>query len=151
MKNYFLILCCGLFALTSCVHQDDVSISSVDRLSLKSLSKPEVMVTVENCSARNIQLKEGHFVFRRNGRDLLQVITTDKIVIPKCSETTIDLPLRMKASDPLAIAAAVSGGKKRLNGITVTGEITVKAGMGRKKIKFRDKPVSQIISIFGIE
>lgn len=150
MKKYLAILFTVLILSQSCVRRDDIAVT-LDKAEIENISRPEVVVTVDNGSCRDIRVKSGRFAFSKNGEVFLRVMLVDRVAFPKCSETTLELPLRMMASDHFAAMDISRDIRAQADKVTVTGEAVVKAGMGRKKIKLRDVPISQILSIFDSE
>lgn len=151
MKRCRYVFIIVLFFLSSCVKEGDVQVTDVEYFGLSSPSKPDITVAIDNSSCHKIQIKSAKLDFYKNGERFLKVLLIDKMVMPKCSETIIDLPVRISASDPLTAMGTLSDWRSDPHGITITGEVVAKAGMGRKKIKLRDVPISQFLSTFDAE
>lgn len=151
MKRYLTAIASVLLISTSCIKENDIRISDIEYAGLSNPNKPEVTITVENDSNHKVQIKKARFDFSKNGHVFLQTLFIDKVVIPKCADTVIDLPVRIRTSDPLAATSILSDWRSEPEAITITGEAVVRAGVGKKKFRFRDMPISQFLSTFGIE
>lgn len=151
MKKYLTLFFLALLTFTSCVREGDIRLTGIEYTGLSSPSKPEITVSIENDSKHKIQIKKAKLAFSKDGDNFLRILLVDKIVIPKCSDIELELPVRVRVSDPLTITPMLSDWRSDPHGITVTGEAVVKAGMGKKKFKFDNMPISQFLSTFGIE
>ncbi|MCC8034408.1 MAG: hypothetical protein LIO77_00540 [Rikenellaceae bacterium] len=138
-------------ALFSCMHPDDIRILELEHLGMETMTKPVVTVRVRNDSRKNIRITEGRFTLASPSGRIGEVMLTDRIDIPKRSETSITLPIRIKISNPLAAASLAAGGGAAADRLTVTGEATVKAGAMKKKFAFDNAPFSRFLTIFGAD
>lgn len=138
-------------ALSCCMKPDDVQIVGLEELGMESMTKPVVTVRVRNSSRKNILISEGRFTMYSSSGKIGDVMLTDDILLPKRSETSVRLPLRVRISNPLAAAALVAGRGVDTDRMTLTGEATVKAGAMKKKFTFDNAPFSRFLTIFGAD
>lgn len=149
MRRIKLLAVLFTVILASCVKQDDFSIVEVEELGLESLTKPIVTLRVRNDSRRTVRLLSGRFTVSTPAGKIGEVILTEEVVIPKKSETSVTLPLRMRISNPLAAAPLLSGKGVDAERLLVTGEVKVKAGAASRDFSVGEVPFSQFISIFN--
>ncbi|MCD7969471.1 MAG: hypothetical protein LUF87_03875 [Alistipes sp.] len=139
-----------LCVLQSCIKADDIRVVEVEKWGMESLTKPVITLRVRNDSRRNIEILSGRFSLYGPSGKVCDVLLTGEVFIPKRSETSVDLPLRVRLSDPFA-AASVFSSSGAASRLTVTGQAEVKAGNARRNFALEGAPVSRFLSIFGAD
>jgi hypothetical protein len=147
MKKFVFILLVA-FAAASCVGRDDVRVGGITDLTLSS-STIGLSVNVENRSAHKLHLKECQFDVMVRGRRALVVKLTEPVTVAPRFLGDVPVTLKLQITDPIAGLAALGSIQKAPDVVTISGEVVVKAGWQRKKITFKDEPLSQILSKFG--
>ncbi len=162
MKRLLLIVAAAL-ALGSCVNADDVKFTGLKSVRLQEnnpprgdvspLSSPIVCMTVgvENRSSGKLQLLSSDMTVYLNGRRILSAKLAEPVVVAKRFSGEVPLTLRLRVNDPLSLLTLMGGRGLASDGLTVSGEMVARAGWKGKKIKFENRPLSQIMATFGVD
>lgn len=136
---------------TGCVKEDAVKVHEVENISfsMQGGTKIVAMLRVENASGRNIKVMDMDFVAcDLQGNEIAQLTVDEDIYVPRRSETSVVLPIRVRLSDPVSGARLLRNLNSVAGRVTLTGTAVVKFGGIRKKYDLRDVPLSNIISNF---
>lgn len=138
-------------ALASCMDDDKVKVTGIEDVQMIGLSRVDIVLKTENMSNRSFVVKSADLRIGQYGEDLLDVILTKEVELPRRSigRVTVPLGLKLIAANPFLLMQLGSiDWENELPDFTVTGDIVVKSGFIRKKIKLKDVPLSEIITIF---
>lgn len=148
MKKLILIL---VIMLSSCVSADKIRFSEPASVEFVTASKFTVRCMVENRSAHNVTLVSARIEFYSGTSSVATVILPDAVTIPECSVGQVGFTLRIKFSDPLTMLSMANLESLTVPGFTLKGEAVVKSGMGRKKIRFNNSSLNEILRTFDPE
>lgn len=153
MRRFLWCICLLPILLGSCtVSSDDFRVNGLEDIDLSSFSHPKLILDVENASGKKLQARDGVLTISRfNGGKVATITLEEKVEVPRRYEGTVEIPLNLKIDDPMLLINSALGGKLRLSNMIVSGEVVVKAGMLRRKIDVKDMPMSQFLSIFGLD
>ena len=152
MKKAILLVSIAVSLLfTSCLNVDDIQIVDVESFDFKSLSKIEVGVEVSNDSRHNIKIKSANLELFQRDKKIVDFIVNEEILIPRKTTGLIDIPIRIKVKQPLLVMQIISNIERYKTSLKISGEVSVKAGVLRKKFTLKDMPVSQFIDTFGAD
>ncbi len=150
MKRLILLLL-PLFMLASCIKEDDIKFHKLEDMSVSvgPTTVINAVVSVENSSRRNVRVSDAAFrVTDRENNEIGTVTVPGQLRIPKRSTTSIAVPIRIRLSNPLLGLGLLSDMEKNAKRLYVTGDVVVRAGLLKKKIKIKDMPLSEFMSIF---
>jgi hypothetical protein len=108
----------------------------------ESLTKAVVSCTVENSSCHKIRILDGRFRLHTAMGDVATVLLQQEVTIPRRAVTELEIPVRVRFNDPLALLALPKG-------LLVSGEAAVRMGPAKKKFRVADEPVSEFIDTFA--
>ncbi len=137
-------------ALTSCVRSEDITITGVSNYELRLPSAVNLAVGVENRSAHRLHLLSCNVDAAYRGRKVMTAVLHEPVTVEKRFAGDVPVGLRLKVSDPLAGLAVMGDLQRSLPGITLTGEVVVKAGCMKRKIHLENEPLSQFLATFGL-
>lgn len=153
-KTLLLAVAAVALLMTGCVKPDSVKIHKLENvsISLQGGTKISAIVLVENTLKRNITVRALDFVITDPaGTELAQMEVEDEVLVPKNGMSSVLLPIKVRLTDPV-------GGLRMLRDIDdisdrlrVTGTAMVKTGGIKKKYKFENVPLSNIIANFDPE
>lgn len=148
MKKITLILLVALLA--SCVGRDDVSFTGVNSYELKLPSAVDVSLGVENRSGTKLLLRSCELQVYYRGNDFMKVTLAGPATVPAHFAGNVPLSFRLGMDNPLSALMVMGNPRRAAESMTVSGEIIVRAGIKRKKIKIDNQPVKQLMTSFGI-
>ncbi len=143
------IVSCLLFS--SCLNVDDIQVVGVERFDIKSMSKLELGIEVKNDSKRKIKIKSAGLELHQGDKHILSLIVNQEVLVPRMSQSVIDIPIHLKLRQPILSMLIVSDLDKYKSSLSVSGEVRVKVGVMTKKFTLKEMPVSQFIDTFGID
>ena len=142
-------------AMASCVKPEEVMVENLESFQVRSMSGSLINVDaglkVTNLSGSKLMLKDATLVINQNGRKIMEVMLTDKVVVPRRSSAVYTLPLVIRfdgLGGLLGIGTAFSAGMKDC---TVSMEATVRGGWAQKKIRIDDIPAETLLREVGID
>ena len=136
-----LLLSLPLLLLGSCIKQEDISLKEVENVSVQGFSRIDLTLKVENRSGSKLRVESARLDLRRGEMPL----------VPRKSVTSVPVTLRLKLSNPLGALGLMGDLKGMIPQLTVSGEITAKAGWARKKIRFDGVPFTDFLRTFGAD
>lgn len=148
--NKIILLLLAVLVFCSCMRADDFAVNGVEGFDFSGLSRSSVTLSVTNRSGKNITLRSGRLTLERGGRSVAEVMLADEVTVARRSEGSVEVPLRMKVNDPLQVLAFSMGESLLDAGLTVSGEMSVKAGGMRRTFSYERMPLPEFLSIFGI-
>lgn len=137
----------------SCVKQEDIVFHGIDSYAIKSTSSLALGLDIENNSGSKITVKSMNLALKAGNNDFAKIILKDKLIVSRKSHEVINTELAYKIHNPLSVISLMGKGRnleKILGELTVTGEIHIKAGLGGKKLKFKNTSFKQILLTFGV-
>ena len=143
------IVSCLLFS--SCLNVDDIQVVGVERFDIKSMSKLELGIEVKNDSKRKIKIKSAGLELHQGDKHILSLIVNQEVLVPRMSQSVIDIPIHLKLRQPILSMLIVSDLDKYKSSLSISGEVRVKVGVMTKKFTLKEMPVSQFIDTFGID
>lgn len=156
MKNKWIGLLLAVAVLmASCVKPEEVMVENVDSFQVKSVSGSLIHVDaglkVTNLSGSKLMLRDAKLIINQNGRKIMEVMLTDKVVVPRRSSAVYTLPLVVRfegLGGLLGIGSAFSSGMK---GCTVSVEATLRGGWAKKKFRLDDIPAETLLRQAGVD
>lgn len=151
-RTISLLLAMATMALASCGSKsDDVRVVGVEGFDISSLSSPSLTLEVENLSGKKLQARDGNLVLKRlSGQQIAEVSLDGTVSVPKRSRGLVEIPFKLRITDPIFMLNSALGRKIDVSELTVTGEVTVKVGMARRKVEVQDMPLPRFLAMFGI-
>lgn len=143
MKKILLIILAA--AVSGCSLRDKIRVTESPNIHVESVSHVVMTVGVENSSRRDIRITEGRFRLHTPNGDIATALLQGEVVIPRRSNGTVALPLRVKFNNPLAILGNVLSNSELL----ISGEAVARMGAVRKKIRVENTPVSEFLDKFA--
>ncbi len=134
----FLILAAVLLASCGGNVGDKIRVMEPLGWRVESLTKVVVECTIENSSCHAVRISDGRFRLHTATGDVATVLLNEEVKASRRSVTELEVPLRMRFRDPLALLSLPSG-------LMVSGEVKVRIGPVRKKIRIENEPVSEFI------
>ncbi len=143
-----MIVVLVLFA--SCIRPEDVRILGVEQVGIRSLARTDLAVRVDNRSNRKLALREGRMQIVVNEKPLAEIMLREPVEIARRTESTVQIPLQVKLNNPLLLLSGlVRGLPSDPSQIMLTGEVVVKGGCMKKKLKFDKMTLSDFMRTFG--
>ncbi len=146
-----LLLSLPLLLLGSCIKQEDISLKEVENVSVQGFSRIDLTLKVENRSGSKLRVESARLDLRRGEMPLVDLILGEPVLVPRKSVTSVPVTLRLKLSNPLGALGLMGDLKGMIPQLTVSGEITAKAGWARKKIRFDGVPFTDFLRTFGAD
>lgn len=146
-----LLLILPLILLGSCIKQEDITLKEVENISVQGFSRIDLSLKVENQSGSKLRIEDARMELCRGEMPLVDLMLSEPILIPRKSTSSIPVSLRLKLANPLGALSLMGDLKSTLSQLTVSGEITAKAGWARKKIRFDDVPFTDFLRTFGAD
>ena len=143
------ILFCVLF--TSCLNLDSVQVVGIESVNIKSLSKIDLGIKVDNGSKRDIKIRSVGLDLYSGAKHILSLVINEEIVVPRKSIEIIDVPIHIKMRDPLFAMSIGSNLQRYKTSLNISGDVRVKIGMITKKITLKEMSISQFIDTFGVD
>ena len=137
--------------LGSCIKQDDITLHEVENVSVQGFSRIDLTLKVENSSGSKLRIEDARLDLQRGQMSLVDLMLSQPVIIPRKSINSIPVSLRLKLSNPLGALSLISDLKSTVSQLTVSGEITAKAGWARKKIRFDQVPFTDFLRTFGAD
>ncbi len=137
--------------LGSCIKQDDIMLHEVENVSVQGFSRIDLTLKVENQSGSKLRIEDARLDLRHGEMSLVDLKLGQQVIVPRKSTSSIPVSLRLKLSNPLGALSMMSNLKSTLSQLTVSGEITAKAGWARKKIRFDKVPFTDFLRTFGAD
>ncbi len=135
-------------ALASCVKSDDVIVRGVEKMGFDGGARFEIVLSVENRSGTNIHLHSGRVTVMSGDQPIAEVMLSDKVRLPRRSTTSVSLPLQYRIIDPITAFMLMKKGKKIPEGLTLSGEAKVRAGMAKYTYRFDGEELSKFLFKF---
>ncbi len=147
---YWALLLCAV-VMSGCIKRSDIVFHKVEGVNFFGQTGMEMALKVENKAGVNVKLHSGVMILSLDGRPALEVSLKEQVVIPKRSETTIVLPLKMRLVNPIAALSLMGGGiGDKASRITVSGKATAKVGLAKKRYEVDDMPLGDLLAKFGV-
>lgn len=137
--------------MAACISADDINVKGIESFELKSLTRPSLVIDVENRSGKNISLAGGRFMLERDSVGIVEVMLAEEVVVPRKSDGLVTVPLQVRVTDPLVLLSISLGGRLITDDMTVSGEVVAKAGAMSRKFEYEHMPLKKFLSIFGID
>ncbi len=138
MKKLLILTAAVMLASCGTNMREKITIVEPVDWKVETLSKAVITCTVGNSSCHKLRITEGRFRLHTGLGDVATVLLNEQVTIPRRAVTPLEIPIRIKLNDPLALLASPSG-------LMVSGEATVRVGPARKKIHVRNEPISEYI------
>ena len=123
----------------------------VENVSVQGFSRIDLTLKVENQSGSKLRIEDVRLDLRHGEMSLVDLKLGQQVIVPRKSTSSIPVSLRLKLSNPLGALSMMSNLKSTLSQLTVSGEITAKAGWARKKIRFDKVPFTDFLRTFGAD
>ncbi len=123
----------------------------VENVSVQGFSRIDLTLKVENQSGSKLRIEDARLDLRHGEMSLVDLKLGQQVIVPRKSTSSIPVSLRLKLSNPLGALSMMSNLKSTLSQLTVSGEITAKAGWARKKIRFDKVPFTDFLRTFGAD
>ena len=118
-------------------------------MDVKKMTAVDIYSTVGNTSGTTITIREARFTVRGPSSRIGEAMLAGPVKIRRRSSGRIVLLFRLRAADPIAFVSILEGeDPSRLDGLTVSGTVTVRAGLARKKITVDEVPLSEFVANF---
>ena len=155
MKKILLLTLIAVTVLmSSCVNPDKISFGGIESIQIKGVSTSQVGLDIgintANRSSHNITLTDLKIDLNKTNVKLLSITLRDKSVLPRKSDGIVTLPLTVRFNGPLGALGMYSVFTKGLEGVTVSGHATVKAGWGKKKWDIPEMSLDELARQSGI-
>lgn len=152
MKYLLAVVCC-LLAFSSCNPAAKFELVDVDAR-LAGLTGVRGEVVVRNDGRRSLTIDRAGFTLRLAGRKVAAATLVEPIVVPAREVSRVDFRLRLTDVSLGALGALRQAQGSEQVGELVEPRVTVdvdgeaRLGGGRKKIRLRNVPISEIIHTF---
>ena len=155
MKKILLLTLIAVTVLmSSCVNPDKISFGGIESIQIKGVSTSQVGLDIgintANRSSHNITLTDLKIDLNKTNVKLLSITLRDKSVLPRKSDGIVTLPLTVRFNGPLGALGMYSVFTKGLEGVTVSGHATVKAGWVKKKWDIPEMSLDELARQSGI-
>lgn len=155
MKKILLLTLIAVTVLmSSCVNPDKISFGGIESIQIKGVSTSQVGLDIgintANRSSHNITLTDLKIDLNKTNVKLLSITLRDKSVLPRKSDGIVTLPLTVRFNGPLGALGMYSVFTKGLEGVTVSGQATVKAGWVKKKWDIPEMSLDELARQSGI-
>lgn len=155
MKKILLLTLIAVTVLmSSCVNPDKISFGGIESIQIKGVSTSQVGLDIGintvNRSSHNITLTDLKIDLNKTKVKLLSITLRDKSVLPRKSDGIVTLPLTVRFNGPLGALGMYSVFTKGLEGVTVSGHATVKAGWVKKKWDIPEMSLDELARQSGI-
>lgn len=155
MKKILLLTLIAVTVLmSSCVNPDKISFGGIESIQIKGVSTSQVGLDIgintANRSSHNITLTDLKIDLNKTNVKLLSITLPDKSVLPRKSDGIVTLPLTVRFNGPLGALGMYSVFTKGLEGVTVSGHATVKAGWVKKKWDIPEMSLDELARQSGI-
>lgn len=155
MKKILLLTLIAVTVLmSSCVNPDKISFGGIESIQIKGVSTSQVGldtgINTANRSNHNITLTDLKIDLNKTKVKLLSITLRDKSVLPRKSDGIVTLPLTVRFNGPLGALGMYSVFTKGLEGVTVSGHATVKAGWVKKKWDIPEMSLDELARQSGI-
>ncbi len=153
MKKYILGLLLAAACLASCANPnkivEQVRVNGFTGIETGGASDVTLFFDIDNGSRKNICLNGGSLVIN-DGRKTLARINAEDVTIRRHTSEVVSIPLNVSLNQ-LQLLASFRKLTQQPEALTVTGEVTVKSGMLRKKFNFADKPLTEFLKEIGLD
>lgn len=141
--------------LSSCVKPDDIAITDVASVKMNTFSSSaltaDIEVNTENRSARNITLIDGELELFVGDKKAVKIILREKVLLTKRSQQVVILPIGVSFTSEFGTLGLIGEfTRSGIDNVSISGYLTAKAGMARKKIKLQQVPLQALLSQYGI-
>lgn len=155
MKKILLLTLIAVTVLmSSCVNPDKISFGGIESIQIKGVSTSQVGLDIgintANRSSHNITLTDLKIDLNKTNVKLLSITLRDKSVLPRKSDGIVTLPLTVRFNGPLGALGMYSVFTKGLEGVTVSGHATIKAGWVKKKWDIPEMSLDELARQSGI-
>lgn len=155
MKKILLLTLIAVTVLmSSCVNPDKISFGGIESIQIKGVSTSQVGLDIgintANRSSHNITLTDLKIDLNKTNVKLLSITLRDKSVLPRKCDGIVTLPLTVRFNGPLGALGMYSVFTKGLEGVTVSGHATVKAGWVKKKWDIPEMSLDELARQSGI-
>lgn len=155
MKKILLLTLIAVTVLmSSCVNPDKILFGGIESIQIKGVSTSQVGLDIgintANRSSHNITLTDLKIDLNKTNVKLLSITLRDKSVLPRKSDGIVTLPLTVRFNGPLGALGMYSVFTKGLEGVTVSGHATVKAGWVKKKWDIPEMSLDELARQSGI-
>ena len=155
MKKILLLTLIAVTVLmSSCVNPDKISFGGIESIQIKGVSTSQVGLDIgintANRSSHNITLTDLKIDLNKTNVKLLSITLRDKSVLPRKSDGIVTLPLTVRFNGPLGALGMYSVFTKGLEGVTISGHATVKAGWVKKKWDIPEMSLDELARQSGI-
>lgn len=155
MKKILLLTLIAVTVLmSSCVNPDKLTFGGIESIQIKGVSTSQVGLDIgintANRSSHNITLTDLKIDLNKTNVKLLSITLRDKSVLPRKSDGIVTLPLTVRFNGPLGALGMYSVFTKGLEGVTVSGHATVKAGWVKKKWDIPEMSLDELARQSGI-
>lgn len=155
MKKILLLTLIAVTVLmSSCVNPDKISFGGIESIQIKGVSTSQVGLDIgintANRSSHNITLTDLKIDLNKTKVKLLSITLRDKSVLPRKSDGVVIFPLVIRFNGLLGALGAYSTFSKGLEGVTVSGHATVKAGWVKKKWDIPEMSLDELARQSGI-
>lgn len=156
MKKILLLTLIAVTVLmSSCVNPDKISFGGIESIQIKGVSTSQVGLDIgintANRSSHNITLTDLKIDLNKTNVKLLSITLRDKSVLPRKSDGIVTLPLTVRFNGPLGALGMYSVFTKGLEGVTVSGYATIKAGWMKKRFDVPEMPLEELARRSGID
>ncbi len=141
MKKVLILLLVAMSV--SCSMRDKIEIIEPVQVKVESLSKFRLTCMVDNRSCHAVRILEGRLKVHMPAGDVGTILLNEEVVVPRRAVTKIDIPMRIRFENPLVMLVDAS------QDMTVSGEVTVRIGMARKKMRIKNQPISKFLDNFA--
>lgn len=156
MKKILLLTLIAVTVLmSSCVNPDKISFGGIESIQIKGVSTSQVGLDIgintANRSNHNITLTNLQIDVKRQGSNQLSILLREQSLIPRKSAGMVTLPLTVRFNGILGALGAYSTFSKGLEGVTVSGYATIKAGWMKKRFDVPEMPLEELARRSGID
>lgn len=156
MKKILLLTLIAVTVLmSSCVNPDKISFGGIESIQIKGVSTSQVGLDIgintANRSSHNITLTDLQIDVKRQGSNQLSILLREQSLIPRKSAGMVTLPLTVRFNGILGALGAYSTFSKGLEGVTVSGYATIKAGWMKKRFDVPEMPLEELAQRSGID
>lgn len=156
MKKILLLTLIAVTVLmSSCVNPDKISFGGIESIQIKGVSTSQVGLDIgintANRSNHNITLTDLQIDVKRQGSNQLSILLREQSLIPRKSAGMVTLPLTVRFNGILGALGAYSTFSKGLEGVTVSGYATIKAGWMKKRFDVPEMPLEELARRSGID
>ncbi len=156
MKRFIFSFIAAALLFAGCAKYNEVDINDVKIGKVKMVGAKDIDVqlkaNIENPTGTEFKVVSIDGSVFRNGVDFVGLQLVEEATVPARSSGDVILKCRVTLKDKMsALALGLNLAYLNSDDFTVDLNATVKGGMVKKRIRYKDVPVSQLLKRFGVK